>query len=132
MSDIDHEYTCNIVCPYCGSEDKDGWELLPDGEDLGLIACGDCGKEFYVTRNIRITYSTQQARYGICRKCGKADTPIIGSADIGRDLDYLFPFEDHWWRPTPNDRIRELVKAGALVAAEIDRLEAEEARNANT
>lgn len=25
------------------------------------------------------------------------------------------------WKPTPDDRIRELVKAGALIAAEIDR-----------
>lgn len=29
-----------------------------------------------------------------------------------------------YWRPTPNDRIRELTKAGALIAAEIDRLDA--------
>jgi hypothetical protein len=28
-----------------------------------------------------------------------------------------------WWKPTPNDRIKELVKAGALIAAEIDRLQ---------
>ena len=28
-----------------------------------------------------------------------------------------------WWKPTPNDRIRELQKAGALIAAEIDRLQ---------
>ena len=27
-----------------------------------------------------------------------------------------------WWKPTPEDRVRELVKAGALIAAEIDRL----------
>lgn len=27
-----------------------------------------------------------------------------------------------YWKPTPKDRIRELVKAGALIAAEIDRL----------
>ncbi|OJV17788.1 MAG: hypothetical protein BGO30_07535 [Bacteroidetes bacterium 41-46] len=37
----------------------------------------------------------------------------------------------HWpwcgsWKPTPSDRIRELQKAGALIAAEIDRLQAEE------
>ena len=32
-----------------------------------------------------------------------------------------WPFE--WdWKPTPGDRIRELVKAGALIVAEIDRL----------
>jgi hypothetical protein len=37
--------------------------------------------------------------------------------------DYLWPWESRWWKPTPEDRIRELVKAGALVAAEIDRLQ---------
>lgn len=34
-----------------------------------------------------------------------------------------WPWGPHWWKPTPDDRIRELVKAGALIAAEIDRLE---------
>jgi len=32
-----------------------------------------------------------------------------------------WPWEDESWKPTPNDRVRELVKAGALIAAEIDR-----------
>jgi hypothetical protein len=30
----------------------------------------------------------------------------------------------NWWKPTPMDRIRELSKAGALCAAEIDRIQA--------
>ena len=34
-----------------------------------------------------------------------------------------WPFGPAWWKPTPHDRIRELVKAGALIAAEIDRLQ---------
>lgn len=33
-----------------------------------------------------------------------------------------WPFSFLWWKPTPDDRIKELVKAGALIAAEIDRL----------
>jgi len=33
-----------------------------------------------------------------------------------------WPWDREWWKPTPDDRIRELVKAGALIAAEIDRL----------
>lgn len=38
-------------------------------------------------------------------------------------------FDDYWpwgfkdWKPTPNDPIRQLVKAGALIAAEIDKLQ---------
>ena len=35
----------------------------------------------------------------------------------------LWPWDTRWWKPTPNDRIRELVKAGALIAAEIERLQ---------
>lgn len=34
----------------------------------------------------------------------------------------MWPFEREWWKPTPENRIRELQKAGALIAAEIDRL----------
>ena len=36
----------------------------------------------------------------------------------------LWPWEPEWYKPTPDDRIRELAKAGALIAAEIDRLQA--------
>ncbi len=35
---------------------------------------------------------------------------------------FPWPWDDKWWKPTPDDRVRELVKAGALIAAEIDRL----------
>ena len=34
-----------------------------------------------------------------------------------------WPWKESWYKPTPNDRVRELVKAGALIAAEIDRLQ---------
>ena len=39
----------------------------------------------------------------------------------------LWPFELKDWKPTPNNRRRELVKAAALLAAEIDRLSLQEA-----
>jgi hypothetical protein len=42
------------------------------------------------------------------------------------DHDYIpevWPWDIEWWKPTPDDRIRELTKAGALIAAEIDRLQ---------
>lgn len=41
-------------------------------------------------------------------------------------LPMLWPWSGMVWRPTPC-RIRELAKAGALIAAEIDRLKREEA-----
>jgi len=34
-----------------------------------------------------------------------------------------WPWDVKWWKPTPNDRVRELVKAGALIVAEIERLQ---------
>lgn len=37
----------------------------------------------------------------------------------------FWPWNKEWWKPCPQDRIRELVKAGALIAAEIDRLQAQ-------
>ena len=37
----------------------------------------------------------------------------------------LWPWGLECWKPCPKDRIRELVKAGALIAAEIDRLQME-------
>jgi hypothetical protein len=33
-----------------------------------------------------------------------------------------WPWDAEWYKPEPNDRIRELTKAGALISAEIDRL----------
>lgn len=34
----------------------------------------------------------------------------------------FWPWDAEWWKPSPNP-IRNLVKAGALIAAEIDRLQ---------
>lgn len=35
-----------------------------------------------------------------------------------------WPWDPSWFKLTPGDRVRDLVKAGALIAAEIDRLTA--------
>jgi hypothetical protein len=41
---------------------------------------------------------------------------------IGSILSALWPWEEMWFKPCPKNRIHELEKAGALIAAEIDRL----------
>lgn len=38
----------------------------------------------------------------------------------------LWPWDPCWWKPSPENHIRDLVKAGALIAAEIDRLQRKE------
>jgi len=49
MSEIDHKFTNEIVCPYCGYEFSDSWEYLDpsndshDGEEID-VECLECGK----------------------------------------------------------------------------------------
>lgn len=40
----------------------------------------------------------------------------------GSNSPVLWPWDYEWWKEEPEDRIKELAKAGALIAAEIDRL----------
>jgi len=50
------------------------------------------------------------------------ETPGVGVGVVAVPDDW--PFEPEAWKPERgSDRVRELVKAGALIAAEIDRLE---------
>lgn len=58
MSDviIDHEYTPEIVCPYCGYKYQDSWEeQITGGETMN---CNECDNVFKVCRHIEVTYST--------------------------------------------------------------------------
>ena len=54
---MEHKYEKNIKCPYCDWEDQDSWEF---NEDSGVVNCGGCEKEFNVTRDIEVTYSTSR------------------------------------------------------------------------
>lgn len=49
--------------------------------------------------------------------CYAADPNHIGV------MDDLWPWTEGEWKPTPGDRVKELVKAGQFIAAEIDRLQ---------
>lgn len=50
---------------------------------------------------------------------GYAYDPVIKAR-----VPQLWPWDKKYWKPSPENRIKELVKAGALIAAEIDRLNA--------
>ena len=43
--------------------------------------------------------------------------------ETGDRVPLRWPWNCEWWKPSPQNRVRELVKAGALIAAEIDRLQ---------
>ena len=70
------------------------------------------------------------------RTCVNGELPmlavcyLIRKINIGKYNETLLPYD--WWqwlKLTPDNRIRELEKAGALIAAEIDRLLRIEAQN---
>lgn len=56
-------------------------------------------------------YALQHATY--------QDRPWAADPENGYPAPRLWPFDAEWWKPT--DRLRDLVRAGALVAAEADR-----------
>lgn len=83
IKNIDHEYTTEIVCPYCGCDFSDSYEHEPGNEDIGLIDCTSCDESFYATRNITIDYCTEKATKGTCSICGKEDVVIEDTRQCG-------------------------------------------------
>ena len=73
---INYNGTPEIVCPHCGYQIQDSWEITQDGENLGLMDCEGCGKSFYAFRNVTVTYSTKKPEYGTCKACGEEDVVI--------------------------------------------------------
>lgn len=57
--EIDHEYTSEIVCPYCGYEMSDSWEY--NNTESGVTECGKCDKKFLYSVNHSVDYSTKKA-----------------------------------------------------------------------
>lgn len=80
--EIDHEGTDEIVCPFCGAEQSDSWEI-GGGRDgaLGDYECDQCEKHFYAYRNVHVTYDSAKPcacgarafgyldNEALCRKC---------------------------------------------------------------
>lgn len=69
----------------------------------------------------------QLVRAAVCYALtpGLREQPLIDSIPL---WEWLWPWSHKWWKPAESykDRIRDLEKAGALIAAEIDRLLEEE------
>lgn len=55
--EIDHEYTNEVVCPYCGYEHNDSYEYSEFDDEF---ECNGCSEIFIMERNIEITYSTKK------------------------------------------------------------------------
>ena len=55
--EIDHEYTDEIVCPYCGYMHDCSWEFDERGGD---ISCEECHNEFEYEVDYSISYTTRK------------------------------------------------------------------------
>jgi hypothetical protein len=67
-------------------------------------------------------HDAEHADDHLARAAAAYATPARLREPLGWRIPVLWPWAARFWKPTPDDRVRELVKAGALIAAEIDRL----------
>ena len=60
---FDTEHRDNIVCPDCGYEDRDSWEVHfgPGLDGETEHECADCGQKMKVERCCTITYTTRKS-----------------------------------------------------------------------
>jgi predicted RNA-binding Zn-ribbon protein involved in translation (DUF1610 family) len=60
---MDTELTDKPICPHCGFEEPDAWEMDfgfgVEGE--GEFECGKCGKPYICTKSVVISYTTKAA-----------------------------------------------------------------------
>ena len=65
--------------------------------------------------------SASDLRYSKNELVNAATCYLLSEIDRRR-IFWPWPWTRSFWKPTPDDRVRELAKAGALIAAEIDRI----------
>jgi len=51
----DTDYTREVICPHCGRECSDSWEMLE-----GITECSDCGNSYEIERDVEVTYCTRK------------------------------------------------------------------------
>lgn len=80
-------------------------------------------KHLFTAQNDSEYTSNELIRCAICYLM--ADNLDLTQNEDGENLivSGYWPWAVKWWKPAPKNRIKELAKAGALIAAEIDRLQ---------
>jgi transcription elongation factor Elf1 len=58
--DIDHDYTNEVVCPWCGHEHECSYEFFERNRESTESNCGECGKPFAASRYFDVSYSTKK------------------------------------------------------------------------
>lgn len=100
MSEIDHEHTTSIVCPYCGHKFTDSWEYQEDEDD---VQCESCDKSFSLGVHVSVTYTTTRKPCSDEHRWGEAEVRRYTAerdAEIVRGCSVLKPRGAHavWTR----------------------------------
>jgi hypothetical protein len=95
--------------------------FFKDVRKLVCMSDGATGAELIATERQRQLVEEEYTpeRDNICN--GNSQL-VLAAACYALKAPPLWPWSTEWYKPVPDDRVRELVKAGALIAAEIDRL----------
>lgn len=100
-------------------EGKTGIELIAEERKRQIEV------EAWTTKHDSGHKNGEMADAAVCYALG--DTKIVFEPRMDypnsiKLVNNYWPWGIGWWKPSPHDRVRELTKAGALIAAEIDRL----------
>jgi len=55
-------HASRITCPFCKHRQRDSSEWNNGEEGDGTEECGECGREFWVSRHVTVAYTTRQKR----------------------------------------------------------------------
>jgi hypothetical protein len=94
---------------------KTGAELISEERNRQI------GKEGWSAEHDDMHCEGELALAAACYACVSTDVSAL-------QWPAIWPWEWEWWKPS-SDSIRNLVKAGALIAAEIDRLNRAKSKN---
>lgn len=100
---IDNFRADKITCPYCGCQDSDSWEAGDEDENY---QCGSCEKNFSMTREIDVSYTTYKKE----DDCGHDPLTLVysqGNGAFSCDDCGLFVSEIHH-----KERFNELKNSG--------------------
>lgn len=91
--------------------EKEGWSFKHDDEhvDEELALAAAC-------------YAIPSPQYGITDAAHAIDG-YFNKYEVCIEREWFWPWDKKWWKPSPDNRIKELAKAGAMIVAEIDRLQ---------
>lgn len=127
------------VCPSCTAKGlmqrmrdkmvRASWNLKTGAELIATERERQVEEEGYDPSHDDEHRNGQIAMAAVCYAAGERKVYTKREVWNGFEFKDPWPWEANWDRRGHHDRIRELVKAGALIAAEIDRLKRKEAQD---